>query len=435
MKSPAGWKAAALACAALLAIGAAPAKRGIRHSDLPPGSRALLPGLGPGDFDNFVAARNRITADRLKRGEEEHLVAFVLQSMTFTQRPPIEPALSAKEYMESGAKGMPAAAGARAGDFVAALKKPARDERLAYFADFVRQHAGGNPLPFITKAYAAAMQFLYRKEFGERKAVPPLYQSRGHSSDTQFEANYAVYAGLAVLKQLPGAPAIERVLIVGPGLDIAPRTGYREEAPPQSFQPYAVADALLGLGLSRPGRLRIHCVDINPRVVRYFERKPERLVLYTTTAVNPEFQQYFEDFGRQIGASGTKHTIQLNEVARNSITGGLLNILTERYDPSPLYELVIVTNVLTYFDETELVLALANIDAMLAPGGYLLHNEFRPELESIAVALALRPVQARTIRLAESRSGPLLDGFVLHQKQKPAGAAAPAGERPASGKP
>ena len=81
-----------------------------------------------------------------------------------------------------------------------------------------------------------------------------MYQTRGHSSDTEIEAGYAVYAALATLKQLDPAKTIARVLIVGPGLDLAPRTALLEAADPQSYQPFAVVDALRALGVAgEPG--------------------------------------------------------------------------------------------------------------------------------------------------------------------------------------
>ena len=63
----------------------------------------------------------------------------------------------------------------------------------------------------LMREYERAMRFLYEKEFvagrtsDSAAAVAALYQTRGHSSDTEIEAGYAVYAALATLKQL--APA------------------------------------------------------------------------------------------------------------------------------------------------------------------------------------------------------------------------------------
>ena len=51
--------------------------------------------------------------------------------------------------------------------------------------------------------------------------------------------------------------------------------------------------------------------------------------------------------------------------------------MTERLGGKP-FDLVIATNILPYFDDGELTLAISNIAAMLAPGGVFLHNEARP---------------------------------------------------------
>ena len=68
--------------------------------------------------------------------------------------------------------------------------------------------------------YARAMGFLYEKEFkAPHNQVAGLYQTRGHSTGTKVEANYAVWNALGVLKAMQPGLAIGRVLVVAPGLD------------------------------------------------------------------------------------------------------------------------------------------------------------------------------------------------------------------------
>src|SRR5205807_3507326 len=122
-------------------------------------------------------------------------------------------------------------------------------------------------------AYRTAMRFLVQKEIDERGSV--VYQERGHSTDTQVEANFAVWNALATIHALNGSEKLNRVLIVGPGLDFAPRTDMIDAFDPQSYQPYAVADALLQLKLADPASMAIHCVDINDRVVRFINEYPK----------------------------------------------------------------------------------------------------------------------------------------------------------------
>ena len=92
-----------------------------------------------------------------------------------------------------------------------------------------------------------------------------------------------------------------------------------------------------------------------------------------------------------------------------------LNILTGRWPAA--YDLVVVTNVLVYFNTDELGLALSNIAAMLGPGALLLHNELRADLDELSAAAGLEPVQARTVRVTDGRRTPLFDAFAIYRKQ------------------
>jgi hypothetical protein len=245
--------------------------------------------------------RSRPERPREQAGEYDHLIHYLLQSRAFTARSRIEPALSAREWWVEGGKVIPEAVRLRMRDFLAALRQPTTDARMAYFQTM------NADLPLLEREYRRAMYFLYQKEFGAGGAA--LYQERGHSTDSQFEANYAVYIGLSALKSMKPEAALENVLVVGPGLDFAPRTDLMDAFGPQSYQPYAVADALIELGLADPARLRIHCIDINSRVVRYFERPARRLQLISGLADTPShplvagFKAYFRNSGGTLARS------------------------------------------------------------------------------------------------------------------------------------
>src|SRR5262249_30474204 len=129
-------------------------------------------------------------------------------------------------------------------------------------------------------------------------------------TDTAVEAGYVVYIGLGVMKSLAPDQRVRRVLIVGPGLDLAPRTGLVEEGPPESYQPWAIIDALLALGLSRAGDLEVVGADINPRVVEHLDRartSPPALTLVSgiredeNVQFSPDYREYFTQLGRAIG--------------------------------------------------------------------------------------------------------------------------------------
>jgi hypothetical protein len=402
-------------------------KRRVRAADFPtPWIRSAA------EFDRLIADIDRRTKERLREGANDHLVAFLLQSSQFTIEPKIEPTLSAMEFLRVTPHQVPGNVSRRMDAFLKARPRPDGDERLQYFQDLV----AGRGKTYLITEYARTMPFLYAMERGWQLNHPPadLYQARGYAVDTQVEANFAVWTALSVLHSLEPTFAANRILIVGPGLDLAPRIEMLDLFPPQSYQPFAIADAVLALGLGTPDRLRVHSVDINPLVVQFFDGVPGRrkrtLNLVSglrRDQLSADFHDYFRNLGRKIGEESAldlptalaSHLAKLltvhQDLARN-VTAAEMNILTERYDPSPGYDLAVATNILVYFKQQELRLALANICSMLRPGGYLVHNELRPEVESIARELDLAPVQARTIQISARAGKPLLDGFVIHRR-------------------
>jgi hypothetical protein len=295
----------------------------------------------------------------------------------------------------------------------------------------------------LRREYLRTMRFVYEKEFVAQRsadaanAVTALYRARGLSTDTEVEAGYVVFNGLGVVKALDAGRRIRRVLIVGPGMDLAPRTGLLEAAPPESYQPWAVIDALLSLGLSDAGDLEVVGADINPRVVDHLRESvehPPTLTLITGIEENealtfsPEYREYFSNLGSTIGAAGRpvrgsagtsghlRKTVRVRQDVARALRAQSLDIVTERLEAPP-FDLVIATNVLPYFDDRQLALAMCNVAAMLAPGGFFLHNEPRPSLGAITDGLGLRFEQSRHVLIASVReAAPLADSVWLHRK-------------------
>ena len=398
-------------------------------------------GVDAASFPQFLQKLERTHAQRIRAGDLDHLVFYVLQSRHFTTLPSIEPALSAKAFIASGR--LPDDARARIAAFLNAVDSPDPDVRLAYFRALVQavwpstQERGAG----LTREYERAMRFLYQKEFVAQResdaadAVATLYQSRGFSTDTAVEAGYAVYLGLGVIKGIDPGRRVRRVLIVGPGLDLAPRTGLIDAAPPESYQPWAVIDALVGLGLSRLDDLDVVAADINPRVVDHLRRErtaPPQLHLVSGLQASPaltlerDYREYFAQLGNSIGLSARDASeangrltkdVDIKRAAAQTLSAERLDIVTERLDGPP-FDLVIATNILPYFDEVELALALSNIAGMLAPGGVFLHNEPRPALRDIAAAAGLPLQQARQTPIAlVAGAPPLVDTIFLHKRR------------------
>jgi hypothetical protein len=443
---------ASLTLLALLSIGIHGATgamaRDVIWADLPGGVQQALASrkIDAAAFPSWVKDIRAANETRLRDGNYDHLIHYALQSTRVTPLPPIEPALSAKAFVESKSKKIPSDAHARLIAFAAALSKvttggEARDARLAHFRDIAGGLRGAALETRLMREYERAMRFLYEKEFvagratGSAAAVASLYQTRGHSSDTGIEAGYAVYAALATLKQLDPGRTIARVLIVGPGLDLAPRTALLEAADPQSYQPFAVADALRALGVAgEPGRLRIDAADLNPHVASAIERavRAPGLKLHVTSGIadtertrfTADYRAYLASFGRAIGSTHdaqdarghVRKTIAIAPDVQAAIHASRLDVVTERLtDP---YDLVVVTNVFPYLSDPELIVAIANIAAVLAPGGALIHNEPRPLLQSTAAAIGLPAVHARSVLIATVPGGQdLYDAIWIHQKR------------------
>ncbi|MBI1765011.1 MAG: hypothetical protein HYR56_26670 [Acidobacteria bacterium] len=436
----------------------------LRFADLPETFHDWLKeqGLLPNAFDQWIAKQNRETAERELRGEYEHLIYFALQSTRFTKLPKIEPALSAREFARSLSEAersawlaessaplppcarIPKAAQQRLQEFLKTLRGFTDDERLLYLRQLTS--ADKRPLNELTarlcQAYAETMRFLYQKEFRvETEELAKLYQTRGHSTDTQIEANFAVQQSLAILKSQQPKLKLNRVLIVGPGLDFAPRTDLLDLFGPQSYQPFAVADALLSLGLADEKQLRVHCVDINERVIAHLQRvskaSARQLSLLSGLADKPalpltdDYKHYFQTLGDAIGTSaplavppefaGHLHKrLTLRPELLAKFSAARLNVITERYEPTRQFDLIVVTNVFPYFNDIELLSGLTNLAKMLAHGGCLVHNEPRVTAPAVTQALGLPVLHSRTFLIAApgagERSAPLYDFAGIHQK-------------------
>ena len=197
-------------------------------------------------------------------------------------------------------------------------------------------------------------------------------------------------------------------------------------------------DALVSLGLARFDDLAVVAADINPRVVSHLRRAhdaPPTLNLVSeirdseTVTLSAEYRDYFAGLGRAIAGAGSPpvsgrpidghlhSTVRVGPSAARALEAETLDIVTERLDGKS-FDLVVATNILPYFDDGELMLAMTNVSAMLAPGGVFLHNEARPVLDEITTALGLPFEQSRHVVIANVRgaAAPLFDSVWLHRK-------------------
>jgi SAM-dependent methyltransferase len=412
----------------------------IAWDDIPPPLQAMLTarGLDRAGFPRYVAELRLNNEARMRQGDLDHLVYFALQSTSFTDLPSIEPASSAAEFNRLGA--VPRTVAARIDAFTRAAEGRGGGTRLAHFRTiFEREKPRHQPAhAFLSDQYIRAMIFLYEKEFASREkaerpnATATLYQERGLSTDTSVDAGYVVYLALGALRQLESDRRIRRVLIVGPGLDVAPRTGLVEVGAPQSYQPFAVIDALVAHGLAERAELQVTAIDISPRVVEWFRgvrgTRP-RLTLFSGVSENDrvrltdDYRSYFAALGRNIGTAQPlagapgrlAKSIELDSGVTDSVDAAAGDIALDQLDER--FDLIVVTNVFPYLSDVNLLLAFANITRMLAPGGVLVHNEPRPLLAEATLAVGLPLIHSRSAVIAtvEGARSPLYDAVWMHR--------------------
>ena len=265
-----------------------------------------------------------------------------------------------------------------------------------------------------------------------------LFRTRGLSLDTSLVTNYSVERALEAMKTrgllTPGA--VRRVAIVGPGLDFADKDVGLDNYPPQTVQPFAVLDALRRLGLApSSGNPEIVLLDISPRVIDHVTQARARaakgvgytlnLPLPNSTPWVPEVRAYWQRFGDRIGTAAESsqaktianlaqlRTVRVRPSAVQQLSVLNVNIVTDRLD-GERFDLVIATNVFIYYDVLDQALALANAEAMLRPGGFLMANFSAPALKS----LRMPRVDTTTSLYARGRgtTEDILDFIVSYQR-------------------
>jgi hypothetical protein len=338
------------------------ALRVLTFSDLQPGMQRLMAEAGI-DAGKLTAVREEIRArnqQRLRDGELEHLVNYVLQSDEFTKAEAVLPGRAALDATVRSAIRQ------RVSDFVAGAPN-ANSDRFRYLLSLL---PAVNREDFVRGEIDRVLAWTREKEVACRTASDPqrcvseLYQTRGHSSDTGAQSNEVLRSALAWL----GQREIRRVLIIGPGVDIAGRAGGSSG---RTYQPQFIREAFKDA--------TVDCVDLNDRVVK--------------------------------------------AVARICDSALKLDIAVEALDAT--YDLIIATNVLLYFNQQELMLAFTNVGAMLASGGAFVHNDGRFEANLFGRAAGMPVVHFGSVTLDSARRPALIDRFVIHSPSAQKGSTAP----------
>jgi len=359
-------------------------------------------------------ARNRDLEirSRLLRGEEDSLVNFVLFGVSFTDQPRIVPDDTAS--VESATRLFQT----RVQDFVEGVAAPGTNERLLWLKSLTsrgfstatpseRQRLGRYVLENISRYFKEQDQF--RANLNETlrtsdattafSARSELYQDRGLSVDTDFRPNYAIQQALLAMKRQGKLTAVRRAAIIGPGLDFADKNYGFDYYPLQTLQPFALIDALVRLKLAHTSDLHLTIFDISSQTLDHLARAIRlarskqpytvQLVLDRTRSWNRDVLGYWHEFGNQLGVPvdpvppppGVRNVDSRAVRVRPEIVGAMeprtLNPVLQHLDLSAdqRYDLVVATNVFIYYSAFEHVLALLDIESMLAPRGVFLSND------------------------------------------------------------
>lgn len=370
-----------------------------------PDVREIVALLGPAElksadvqtFDAWIRERDASIRARLAQGELDSLVNMLLFGTSFTK----QPRMTIENLAEESRGGL---LRARLDDLLKGLASPGANERLVILGNVLA--AKGYP-PADPKMGSFILENLQRSlqekiaiaaEVGAAQSPSNAFRERGVSLDTTIFPNYAMDAALAALARsdqlAPGR--IARAAIVGPGLDLIDKEAGFDYYPLQTIQPFALQAALRRLKLAAPDQ-RTTILDISPRVIDHIKLALEResyiiqLPRHRDPNWTPELFEYWQTFGEGLATSETPLLPPAGYTARavrfpaesvRSLDAADINIVTQRLElpDTGKFDLIVATNILVYYSPFEQALALANIAAMLKPGGVLLTNDRLPEI-------------------------------------------------------
>lgn len=372
-------------------------------------------------WNSWVRQRDTGIRGRLQRGDEETIVNWLLFGTTFTKQPRV-PLDSASTGDDTRTKLI----AARTVDLANALATPGQDERRLFARElFAKQgytaatvagraklaaHLGGLVQSVLAERAQLATELRTAGQAGsvseQFAARSRLFRDRGLSLDTSFRPSFALEQALVEMRKrgLLKAGAIRDVAIIGPGLDFTDKTSGFDFYPQQTLQPFTLIDSLVRAGLVKdPASIRLTTLDISPRVNDHLRRsriraasgEPYRfrLPLERNVKWKAPVLAYWKVAGDRVGtvagpaasnvagAQVDVRTVSVRPAVAQRIEPVDLNIVLQR-DDAHRFDLVVATNVFVYYDVLEQVLALANVRAMLRPGGFLLSNNALLELPS-----------------------------------------------------
>src|SRR5215813_8186474 len=343
----------------------------------------------------WVKAQDSAVRARLRRGDEDTLVNFLLFGVSFTKQPRVTAQeLSARRQAQTQDV-FDKLINARIDDLINGLASPGSNERLLFLRKLVAGHQLGDPAAraklreyilanlqrtlreqesYARTLAAARLQGNPSEEFIERSK---LYRERGLSLDTTLAPNFAIEESLKAMKarglwqKWIEAGGLRKVAVIGPGLDFTDKAAGYDFYPEQTVQPFALIDSLERLGLAKAGESQLVAFDLSPRALDHLARargRAQRGLAYVVQLPHdpqakwrPELLRYWETFGDQIGkpAAPVGAPAGLSELKLRAVRVAPavvarvrpvdLNIVYQRMAERQNFDLIIATNILVYY--------------------------------------------------------------------------------------
>ena len=372
---------------------------------------------------------------RLEQGARDSMINLLLFGTSFTDQPRARGILEADDPLLQS----------RLKDFLRGVRDPGGNERLAFVRSVLRRRGLNIDSP---GAYEQARAFLlqhlehmareqraFKQQSDEAmrqsdaKIDPSegggAFRERGIALDTRILFNFGIGAALRDLKTRGAVRvgSINRIAVIGPGLDFTDKDYGYDFYPLQTLQPFAIYDSLVQLELAQPGTIDIVAFDISPEVLGHLRRLHERARTGEGYVVQlpresrpwaPDVIDYWRAFGSAIGDPvapiqpppalkdlETRAVRIRPQVVMSCHPVDLNFVLEQLGSPSEeRFDLVIATNVFVYYDFLEQALALQNISTVLKPGGFLLAND----LPLAPSEIPMSPVGYTPVRYGEDES-------------------------------
>src|SRR6266516_3811197 len=370
-----------------------------------------------------------VVRGRLEQGALDSMINLLLFGTSFTTQPRV---ITMHDLQDPVVQ-------SRVDDLLQGLRNPGRNERLIFLRNVLRR-SGIDPDSSAgyekTKAFVlenlrrvVQEQNTFREQFEEATSESDqeaelskrsrMFHDLGISLDTTILSSFGIEGALRDMKHraMLSERSITRVAVIGPGLDFTDKRFGYDFYPLQTLQPFAVYDSLIRLGLAEPGKIDITAFDISREVLEHLRRARDRAKTGENYVVQLPHEswpwaadavQYWRSFGSEIGepAGPIQPPPVLNglETRAVAIPPNVilscepvdLNIILEQPDRSEIkrFDLIIATNVFSYYDTLEQALALQNIATLLKPAGFLLTNDWLPGLPQIPMrSIGYTPVR------------------------------------------